>query len=350
MTTATRSLAAVSAATLLFVILAPSISSADNYTLRLATLPPKGSTYMNTMEAFAEELETRSEGRISIKYYPGGQMGDEKDYIKRMKIRTIDGAGFSGMGLGDLLPSSRILEMPFTFKNYGEYEAVRAAVVPTLNGRFEAKGYKILGWAEQGFIRLCSNSPIQSIEDVKKTKCWAWAGDPLADSIYDNFGLTPVPVAVPEVLTSLQTGIIETIYSAPNILIALQWFTKIKYIIDVPMVYAGGAILLKKSSFDRLPPDLQALAEEMMVKYIAELNDLTHKENAEALKVLQSGHGIELIKIDAAKLAEWDAVGEKIRQDNVGKIWDQEILDMAMAALTAYRNGGAAEPAQGTGE
>ncbi|MFC1889766.1 TRAP transporter substrate-binding protein DctP [Thermodesulfobacteriota bacterium] len=349
MTKAIRSLAAFSAAALLFVLLAPSISAADNYTFKMATLPPRGSQYMNIMEAFAEELKTRSDGQIKIQFYPGGQMGDERDYIRKMRS-MLDGAGFSGMGLGDLLHSSRILEMPFTFKNYGEYEAVRTAVVPTLNRRFEEKGYKILGWAEQGFIRLCSNSPIHSIADVKKTKCWAWAGDPLAASIYDNFNLTPVPVAVPEVLTSLQTGIIETIYSAPNILIALQWFTRIKYIIDVPMVYAGGAILVKKSAFDRLPPELQALVEKMMAKYITELNDLTHKENEEAMNVLQGSHGIELIKIDAEKLAEWDVVGEQIRQANIGKIWDQEILDMAMTALAEHRNGLAGTPAEGTGE
>lgn len=144
----------------------------SNFKFRMATLTPKGSTWMNTMEAMGAAIHEKSGGQIEFKWFPGGAMGDEKDYIKRMRVQ-IDGAGFSGMGLGEIVPAARIIESPFTYETYEEVDRIREVMAPIFDQMFEAKGYKILGWAEQGFIYLFSNKEIRSVADVKASKCWA---------------------------------------------------------------------------------------------------------------------------------------------------------------------------------
>lgn len=315
------------------------------YEFKIATLIPDGSTYMLTMRALADDLFTQSDGEIYFKFYPGATMGDERDCIRKMRSKQLHGAGFSGMGLGVLVPAARILEMPFTFKTYDEFAAVREVVGPILEDRFlntERGDFIVLGWGDQGTIQLASSKPIHSLEDLKSSKCWAWEGDALAASIYEHFGLTPIPIPLPSVLTSLQTGILDTIYSSPNMLIQLQWFTKISYIVDVPMVYAIATILLTKESFEKMPPNYQSMVKETAAKYIEDLNRATHVEDEKALKLMLA-RGTKLCDINPKQRASFDAVGEKIREANIDELWDQEIYDIAMEALAEFRSATAKE-------
>ena len=307
------------------------------YRFRLATLPPKGSTWMNTMEAMGEEIKEKSGGEIEFKWFPGGAMGDEKDYIKRMRVQ-IDGAGFSGMGLGEIVPASRIIELPFTYENYEEVDHVREALAPTFDELFEAKGYKIIGWAEQGFIYLFSNKEIRSVADVKASKCWAWQGDAFAAKIFDAFGVTPVPIPVPDVLTALQTGIVDTCYNSAYGLVALQWFTKLKFMSAFPLTYATGAMIVKKSKFDKLPPEYQTMVLEVSRKYMNILIERTRKDNADAFNTLQTDAGIKIIDLPEAEKAQFKEIGQTVRLGSVGTFYPAELEQTFTTTLQAFRD------------
>lgn len=326
----------------LVIILAALLSSGPahagaKYRFRMATLTPKGSTWMNTMEAMGAAIYKKSGEQIEFKWYPGGAMGDEKDYIKRMRTQ-IDGAGFSGMGLGEIVPAARLLEIPFTYETYEEVDHVREVMAPIFDQMFEAKEYKILGWAEQGFIYLFSNKEILSVADVKAQKCWAWQGDAFAAGIFEAFGVTPVPIPVPDVLTALQTGIVDTCYNSLYGLVALQWFTKLKYMSAFPLTYATGALIVKKNKFDKLPPEFQKMVMEVADEYMAILIQKTREDSETAYKMLQNDAGIKIIDLPDKEKAQFKEIGKKVREGFAGTFYTQDLLDKAIGAIQEVRD------------
>ncbi len=323
--------------TLIIAFTGSSAFAGAKYRFRMATLTPKGSTWMNTMEAMGAAISKKSNGQVEFKWYPGGAMGDEKDYIKRMRTQ-IDGAGFSGMGLGEIVPASRLIECPFTYETYEETDHVREVMAPIYDKMFEEKGYKILGWAEQGFIYLFSNKEIRSVADVKASKCWAWQGDAFAAGIFEAFGVTPVPIPVPDVLTALQTGIVDTCYNSQYGLVALQWFTKLKYMSAFPLTYATGALIVKKNKFDKLPPELQTVVLEVSKEYTSLLIEKTREDNETAAKTLQADAGIKTIDLPAEEKAQFKEIGKKVQEDFVDTFYTRELLDKVIGAIQEVRD------------
>jgi len=249
----------------------------------------------------------------------------------------IDGAGFSGMGLGEIVPAARLIEIPFTYEAYEEVDHVREVLGQNFDQMFEAKGYKILGWAEQGFIYLFSNKEIRSVADVKASKCWAWQGDAFAAGIFDAFGVTPVPIPVPDVLTALQTGIVDTCYNSLYGLVALQWFTKLKYMSAFPLTYATGALIVKKSKFDKLPPELQTIMLEVAKEYTEILIQKTREDNETAYKTLQEDAGIKIIDLPKEEKDQFKEIGKKVREGFVGTFYSSELLEKVIGAITEVR-------------
>ncbi len=195
--------------------------------IKFATLAPEGSTWMKEMRAFTGEVVKRTSETVKFKIYAGGVSGDEKDVIRKIRIGQLHAGGFSGVGLGEIAREVRVLDAPFLFKNADEVDHIYKTFDPELRRALESKGYVLLGWAEVGFIYLYTNLPVHSPKDLKRVKMWMWEGDPIAESAFKAMGITPIPLSIVDVQTSLQTGMVNGVYGSPLAVVALQWFTKI---------------------------------------------------------------------------------------------------------------------------
>jgi len=206
-------------------------ASAPAKDFKVAILAPEGTTWHKTIVAWGDELNKKTSGRIKLKLYAGGVLGDEKDVIRKMRIGQVHAAGFTGLGLGLINPNVRVLELPMLVSNYKEADALASALQPKLEKGFGKKGFALLGWVETGFINIFStNKPIRSIKDMERLKMWAWEGDQLVEEMYKVFKIVPTPLPLTDVLTSLQTNLLNAVYAPPLATIALQWFTQTKYI------------------------------------------------------------------------------------------------------------------------
>jgi TRAP-type transport system periplasmic protein len=232
------------------------------FELKFATLAPPGSTWMVLLEEWAAEVRARSEGRLVFKFYPGGVQGDEPDVLKKMRFGQVHGGAFSGHGIGEMYSPARVLELPFLFEDFAEIDHVRKHFTPRFEEGFRANGYELLGWMEVGFVHIFSKQPVESVEALKSRRVWLWQGDPLGRAFFNASGVSPVPLSIIDVFTSLSTGLIDTVYSTPLASIALQWFTKTDYVSETPLTNAMGALVVSKRFYDSLPRDLQALLRE----------------------------------------------------------------------------------------
>lgn len=312
-------------------------AGAQKTAIKFATLAPEGSTWMKVLTEMSKDLEKQSGGSLKFKFYPGGVSGDEKDVVKKIRIGQLHGAGFTGVGLGEVAPETRLLDAPWLFRSRSELEAVRAKFGKELNAAIEKGGFVLLGWTDLGSVYIFSKEAISSPADMKKGKMWVWEGDPIALAAYRALGVNPIPLSVVDVMQSLQTGMIDGVYGPPLGVVALQWHSKVKHIYPLPIAESTGAVLVSKKFFDRLTPEQQKLLTSVSAKHLAHLNELTDAENDKALEALKK-QGLDLAADPgAATRRKYEELGAGARRELVGKLFPADLLGKFEKELAALR-------------
>ena len=304
--------------------------------IKLSILAPEGSTWVKIMEEMNQEIQTQSGGKLALKIYAGGVSGDEKDVLRKMRIGQVHAAAFTGVGLGQIVPSVRILELPMLFRSYSEVDFVKNKLKPQFQKDFAAKGFELLGWAEAGFVNIYSNKPIKSKADMGGVKFWAWEGDPLVKAMYSALGITPIPLSLPDVLTSLQTKLIDGVYGPPLGVIALQWFTKVKNMTNLNLANSTGALIISKKAMNKLPPDLQKILRDASQKYSNKLVQRIRSENGQALDQIRKA-GIQIIEVDPKAKEEIITVSESVYPKLAGKLYSPALLNQVKGYLAQKR-------------
>lgn len=267
-------------------------ASAQQFTLKFATLIPPDTAWMNEINHWAETLEKQSNGRLTLKIYPGGIMGDEPDVLRKIRSQQLHGAFFTGYGIGRIFSPARVLEVPFLFKNTNESDYVRQHLMSDIEKGFLQNEFVLLGWPEVGFIHFFSKKEIASLQDLKTHRIWLWQGDPLGEAFAHAAGVSPIPLSIIDVYGQLSAsyGSIDTVYNSPFGALALQWHSKLSYASNIPMTNAIGSLVVSKIFFDQLPNDLQTLLKSSGKATGDNINQVARRDNEESIKLLkQSG-------------------------------------------------------------
>ena len=166
---------------------------------------------------------------------------------------------------------------------------------------------------------------------------WSWEGDPVAEATFTSLGLHPIPLSITDVITSLQSGIINGVYSPPLAAVAFQWHTRVNYMFDLPIANAMGAVIISKRFFNKLPEKYQKLLVEESKKYFSKITEASRADNLKSIEVMKK-QGIQVIKpFSAGEIQKFDAAGKTARRKLVGKLYSKEILDTVEKALDEYR-------------
>ena len=303
--------------------------------VKVATLAPEGSTWMQVLREYEAAVVAESGGRIEFRIYPGGVAGSEADMVRKLQFGQLDALALSGVGLGRVLPQERILDSALLFESYAELDAVYDELTPELERLFQQRGYRVLGWAEVGPIYLFSTLPVASMADLRRLRWWTWEGDPLARALFDAFEVAPIPLRVADVLVGLQTGVIDGVYASPLVLITLQWFSRLDYRLDLPLGNASGALVMG-SRLEKLDPDLREILLRNGRRSMAELQRRSRADNAAALDTL-SRRGISTLQPTPDEVTRMRAFGATARRSLVPELYSTELLDRVEAAVAAVR-------------
>ncbi len=306
--------------------------------LKIATLAPDGSTWMKIMREMDAAIRVATDNRVGIKFYPGGVQGDELMVLRKIRNGQVHGGGFTGQGLGAIASELRVLEIPFLFDNVTEVDQVHARLDPVFDEIFRQQGYVLLGWADVGYIYLFTNSPVSGPDDLRRVKMWLWEGDPLATAFFKAFDVSPIPLALTDVLTALQTGLIDGVYSSPLACVALQWFTRIKHMTDFPLVYGTGAMVVDVRAWEKIPAADRGLVEEVADQHFARLTDALRQSDVESIATMRE-RGIDIISIDPADVQTFTERGRQIWYEQAGEIYPPELLDQVVETLGEIRAG-----------
>jgi TRAP-type C4-dicarboxylate transport system substrate-binding protein len=256
--------------------------------IKFASLAPEGTTWMKTMHAYDLELQKETSGRVQFIFFAGGVAGDEKDILRKMRYDKIHATGLTGVGMGQIVPETRILDLPFFFANDTQLDRVQQSLFDHFSKKFKDQGYRLISWSNPGWTYLFSSQNLDQVEGYSKLKTWSWEGDLVALEALKNMGITPITLPIADVLTSLQTGLLDTVYAPPLAAIALQWDSKVSFVLETPLVHSSGAMLITNKQFEKISPQDQAIFLKLGKKYISEVNIQTRLENQKALDDLKN--------------------------------------------------------------
>ena len=310
--------------------------AAPKYLFKIASLAPEGSVWITQFEEFAQEVTAKTGGEVGFKIYPGGIMGDDQAMYRKMRVGQLHGGGFTMTGIAAVVPDFRVMSIPFLFNNYGEVDAVKLGLLPLFQQRFADQGMEVIALTEVGFIYTMATKAITTIADLRNAAAWIPSGDPLAEAFFAKLGTTPVQLSIPDVLSSLQTGLIDTVFNSLYGAIVFQWFTKAKWITDTPFGYAYGVFLLDGKKFSSLPPAHAEVIRTAAAGHFATLLTETRKSNEESRQIM-ADRGVKFVKAAPAAIAELAKNRDSMIASLTGKAFSREIYEKTATLLREYR-------------
>ncbi len=329
---------------LVALVLIPQMLFADETIIKFATLAPEGSAWMKVMQEWNKKLMEKTQNQVKFKIYSGGVSGDEKDVVRKIRLGQLHSGGFTGVGLGEIAPEVRILDAPLLFHSANEVDHVLKSFEPDFEAAFQKNGYVLLGWAEVGFVYFFTNKPIQNLTELKSIKMWMWEGDPIAEAAFKSLNISPIPLSIADVMTSLQTGLVDGVYSSPLAAIALQWFTRTRHMYNYSFANAMGAVLVSKKTFDKIPKEQRDILLSTGREYLGKLTAESRRENQTSIDALKK-NGVMISAVPSKQqIAEYESVGDRARKALVGKLFSQDFLDRVEKSLQDYRT--ASKPAK----
>lgn len=318
-------------------LLAASAASAQQVQLKVATLAPDGSKWMIAARGAAEEISSRTGGRVGIRFYPGGTMGTDQAVLRKMRIGQLHGGAILIGSLTDVEPNVELYNLPLLFHDFAEVDAVRTAFDTRLLGMLADKGFEAFGFVETGFVYLMSTRAVGSFADLEGRKIWMPEGDAISQAIADAAGLSPVPLAIADVLTGLQTGLVDTVAAPPVGAVALQWFTKATYVTDLPVTYVYGTLVVTEESMSRMSESDRAVVREVLTAAMTELDRGAREDNEQARQAL-ARQGVTFIAPDDETRRRWSSVAAEATQTLVGRQrYDRALLAEVQKILEDHR-------------
>jgi TRAP-type C4-dicarboxylate transport system substrate-binding protein len=311
--------------------------AAEPLTIKFATVAPEGSTWMNSMKELDKTIREKTQGQIAFRVYAGGVAGDELDALRKIRIGQLQSAAFSGVGFGQILPAVRVLDLPFLFRNDKEIDLVHKEMEGFFAEQFRQKDFELLSWAEVGNVHLFSQEPIRKVSDLAKLKVWTWSGDPIAKETFSAMGTNPIPLAITDVTTALNTGMIDTVYAPPLGAIALQWNLYVKVMTSLPLAHSTGAVLISKNFAQKIPAEHFKIIKDEFHRSMERLTLELRKQTQESVALLEKG-GIKLLPVpQEAELKNFYKVHDQVAHALTGKVYPKDVLDKVYDILKKNR-------------
>ncbi|MEE4186557.1 MAG: TRAP transporter substrate-binding protein DctP [Gammaproteobacteria bacterium] len=294
---------------------------------KIATVAPEGSEWMDELRAAAADIKDQTEGRVEFKFYGGGVMGTDKKVLRKIRIGQLQGAAFTTSGLADRYFDIMVYGLPFLFRSQAEVDYVRERMDDRLLAGLEEAGLVSFGFAGGGFANFMSNTPITSHEMLRTKNIWVPEGDVISFSALESMNLSPVVLPLADVMTGLQTGLLDIIVTPPVGALLLQWYTKVGYINPVPIAYTMGTLAVDKRAFDRLSDADQVAVRDIMGATYARLDVINRSDNVEAQDALLA-NGLEIVESSPADVPYWRSVALETNQ----RLWQEGAVDPGLYA------------------
>ena len=304
--------------------------------IKIATKTPENFKSARLVKQMTQEIEEATEGNVRFKVYYGGVKGSGRDLLLKMKSGEIQGGEFTAGEASSVLNDLQIMNIPLMFNSYEEVDYVLDRIGPHFQKELGKRGYVVLGWLEVGFGYIMSDEPIAGRADLQGKKVWIPQGDPIGQAAFEAMGVPPIPMTISDVMVSLQTGQINTVANSFVGAIALQWYTRVKYVTDIPLLYIYGLLMITKDAYDTIPVEYRKTVDQIVDRTFEELKTDIRKNNIESRDTLTK-QGIRFVPVSAAQRQELKDIMIGVNKDLAGKEFKGEALRRTQEILKEFR-------------
>ncbi len=304
--------------------------------IKMASLVPDSSVWGKMLKDMGAEWQEATGGEVTLRLYGGGVAGNESDVVRKMRIGQLHAAALSVSGLTDIDKGFEIFEIPMFFDSYDELFHVIEKARPELEKRLEAKGYVLLHWGHGGWVHIFSKQPVASVADLRKLKIFSLADNEAMLKLWRQNGFQPVSLAATDMLTGLQTGMIEAVPTTPLVALSLQWFRHTPYMQDLGLAPLIGATVVTRRVWNKISPEdqreLKAAAKKIEKRLMAEIPD----QDQRAIEAMKK-RDMNVVEVTAEQEKEWRKTAEDFIELKLESIEAKDLLELARRERDAFR-------------
>jgi TRAP-type C4-dicarboxylate transport system substrate-binding protein len=272
--------------------------------IKVGTLAPEGSVWHDALLEVRQKWLAITAGEVELRIYPGGVLGGEDEMVRKLQRRSLDAVAISGGGLPHLDDSVEVLNVPLLFESYEELDYVRDRLAPELEKRLEVRGFKVLNWTDAGWVYFFTRSPVHTPDDLRRLRLWISSGAPETEELFRSFGLRVVPLPMTDMLTGLQTGLIEAIDVPPLFALLDGSYRLAGYMTDLRWAPVNGAVVIS----NRIWQEISAQHHEALLESIRAISGAALakiRESGEQSIAEMRARGLNVITLGPDELALW---------------------------------------------
>lgn len=310
--------------------------SSHALTVKLGSLAPNGSPWDIALRKVAAQWASLSNGKVILKIYPGGIAGGEEDMIRKMRIGQLNAAGVTGVGMCRVFSGILALQLPLLIRTDQELFYVLEKMMPKFEKELADKGFKVLIWSKVGWVHFFSKRPVVKPDDLRAHKLFNYSGDPDGTQAWKQAGFHPVPLSPTELMTSLQSGMVDAFTTTPLSAAAYQWFGLAKNMCGMKWAPLIGGVIIAQKTWKKIPPPLQAKLSAAATKIGVEAQENIDNADAEAVTMMQK-YGLQINPVSSKIEAQWLSEVEEGFSMVIGKSFDKQSFEEVKAHLKKFR-------------
>ena len=306
-------------------------------TLKLATLVPEGSLWDKELQEMGQAWKSATAGRIDLRIYPGGVAGNEADVLRKMRIGQLQAATLTVVGLSEIDPGFNVFSIPRFYRSYDELFHVTNALTPLFEKRLEEKGYVLLNWGHAGWVQLFTKKPARTPGDVQDLKLFTSAGNPEMVQWWKRNGYNPVPLSSTDIMTGLQTGMIEALPTTPLAALTLQWYRSTPYMLDLGIAPLVGGTIVTAPAWKKISAEDRAALQAEADAVEERLEKSVPAQDEKAIEEMQK-RGLELTRPQGeAQEAAWAEEAEQFAATMRELLVPEDVFLAAKKARDEFR-------------
>lgn len=272
--------------------------------IKMATLAPEGTDWHGMLVEMGQKWTKATDGNVILRIYPSGVVGDERDMIRKMRIGQIQAAAITTEGLSELNPDVNSFIIPLLFDGYDDVDYLRSQIGDELKQGIENNGFQLLYWADVGWAYWFSKGPIRTPADLKSKKIFTWAGDYQAANLWKKGGFTPVPLASIDVLSGLQTGLIDAVGTNPLVALSMQWFGIANQMTYIKWGLLTAGMVVDNATWNKIPVEYREVMFEIARETGIRHQQFNRFKDDEAIAVMKK-HGLVVHNLTQSEKDQW---------------------------------------------
>lgn len=305
-------------------------------TFKIGSTAPAGTAWDDALNQISAEWTEISNGRVRLAIYPGGVAGTEGDMIRKVRIGQLQGAALSGIGLTKITRDMLILTLPRFVRTEDELSYLLETRSEDFERLLEEKGFTLIGWQMAGWVNFFSREPVRVPEDLKGQKLSVTADTADLEDAWKKSGFRVVPLDTQNIMTGLQTGMIDAFYNPPVMAAAYQWFALAPNMCSLKISPLLGGFVIDSRAWSRIPEDMQeeliASARRIVEPLYGEIQLLEEG----AIDVMEA-NGLTVHTLTEEEIGKWEGAFRGGYDTLIGSVIGRDLFTDIDAALEAYR-------------